>query len=380
MASPNRIPTPLRVRCRRFCRHVLPVLVFGGGVVAAGLLWHSQASVTHAVGEVEAVRVNVVAASEGLLLELDSGRPWALFDAVDPGDTLARLDDRLLLLQLATLRGELERLRVEVDAQAGRLVFDQSTLQLDHVRELTRLTWTLQQRRLLVLDRRVLLETDAVELQRSIATVSRVEHLLKGQHVTELEVVNAQLLRDAIAARIAANKAALAEEERQVQQAQAGIDAKLPVMPPDVEQLLAPFRAAINTQEAKINELRHVSESLTIKAPFRGTIAAIFAWPGQRLRVGDPIVSVAATDGRYIVSYVREGAPRPAAGDRVLVKSRQQPRVTVESLVERIGPQVEPIPLHQLRDPRLPEWGFPVRIALPSPHNWVPGELVEIAH
>ena len=80
------------------------------------------------------------------------------------------------------------------------------------------------------------------------------------------------------------------------------------------------------------------------------------------------------------MSYVREGSPRPAAGDRVLVKSRQHPRVTVESLVERIGPQVEPIPLHQLRDPRLPEWGFPVRIALQPSQNWIPGELVEIAH
>ena len=37
-----------------------------------------------------------------------------------------------------------------------------------------------------------------------------------------------------------------------------------------------------------------------------------------------------------------------------------------ESVVECIGPQVELIPVHQRRNPQLPEWGLPVRILLPD--------------
>lgn len=379
MANSDRIRIPWRVRWRRFCRSILPMIMFSLGACAAAWMWTEQAAVIHAVGEVEAVRADVAAGADGLLTELEPGRSWALFETVEAGDTLARLDDRLLMLQLATLRIELDRLRAEVDAEAARLVFDQTKLQHDHLRELARLTWKLQQRRLMVLDRKVLLETDRVELQRSNATVTRVEKLLDGKHISPLEVIEAQLARDVVAERIATNTKSLEEEERQVQEAKEDLAAKPQAAQPDVDQLLAPFRAAISTQESKINELRHSVEFLTIKSPFRGVIAAIHAWPGQRVRMGDPIVTVAATDGRYIVSYVCEGVPHPQSGASVVWRSRQQPRVAITSVVERVGSQVELIPLHQLRDPRLPEWGFPVRIALNPPTTLIPGELVEIS-
>lgn len=379
MASSKRIPTPWRIRWRRFSRRVLPIVVFTGGALTAGWLWNENAAVIHAVGEVEAVRVDVAAANDGLLTSLDQSRTWALFDTVKAGETLARLDDRLLMLQLATLRSELDRLKADVDAEGARLIFDQAKLQHDHLRELARLIWKHQQRRLLVLDRRVLLETDRMELQRTNARVTRVEQLLAGKHISPLEVIEAQLLRDTIAARIDANTRSLSEEERQVQEAKDALAEQPEVSQPDIDQLLAPFRAAITTQESRINELHHSVESLTITAPFSGSIAAIHAWPGQRVRAGDPIVTVAATDGRYIVSYVRDGLPHPPAGASAVWRSRQQPRLATTSVVERVGSQVEPIPMHQLRDPRVPEWGFPVRLALRGPSSVVPGELVDIS-
>jgi hypothetical protein len=47
-------------------------------------------------------------------------------------------------------------------------------------------------------------------------------------------------------------------------------------------------------------------------------------------------------------------------------------------VVERVGPQIEEIPPHLCRDAKVPEWGLPVRIALPEPFSGRPGELFEV--
>jgi hypothetical protein len=50
--------------------------------------------------------------------------------------------------------------------------------------------------------------------------------------------------------------------------------------------------------------------------------------------------------------------------------------------VEDVGPQVTPVPIHQLRDQTMPEWATPVRIRLPA--NMLqevelrPGQLVQV--
>ena len=50
--------------------------------------------------------------------------------------------------------------------------------------------------------------------------------------------------------------------------------------------------------------------------------------------------------------------------------------------VETVGPQVAPVPLHQLKDPPTPEWGNPVRIRLPADMlqdvELRPGQLVQV--
>ena len=39
---------------------------------------------------------------------------------------------------------------------------------------------------------------------------------------------------------------------------------------------------------------------------------------------------------------------------------------------------MEPVPPHQLADPKVPEWGLPVLIDLPTGANLRPGELVDV--
>jgi hypothetical protein len=60
------------------------------------------------------------------------------------------------------------------------------------------------------------------------------------------------------------------------------------------------------------------------------------------------------------------------------VRKRAAIGPTVRTVVERVGPQIESIPVHLCRDPRMPEWGVPVRITLPKDFAGRPGELFEI--
>ena len=96
-ASPTngnaRIPTPWPIRWRRFRQRVLPPLTFLS--LASVVLWMWQQDITspHALGEVEAIRAIVASGADGLLAEPHDGRRWELFDRVEQGQVIARLDN-----------------------------------------------------------------------------------------------------------------------------------------------------------------------------------------------------------------------------------------------------------------------------------------------
>ena len=50
----------------------------------------------------------------------------------------------------------------------------------------------------------------------------------------------------------------------------------------------------------------------------------------------------------------------------------------VPSKVDTIGAQVESVPSRQLRDQKVPEWGLPVRLAIPPDADLLPGEIVTL--
>jgi len=383
-ARPTRIPTPWPVRWRRFRQRLLPPMTF---LLLTGLvlwMWQQDISSPHALGEVEAIRAIVTTGSDGLLAEPHDGRRWELFDHIQKDQIIGRLDDRPLSLQLVTQRAELDRLKFEVDAAAAKLTFDFSNQQRDHLHETIRLAWQREQRRILMLQTQVQLAADRVLVQRLTATAERTEQLFRQSSpqlraATELEAITSRLASDEVAQRIAANEKALAEQQRQVDQAASGFDEYPDLKLPEIAPLLAPLQAAISTQSARIVEVQHQIDSLQIRAPFDGQVAAIHAWPGQRVKLGDPLLTLASETHRYIVSYLRaEQALRPQVGDEVQVRLRSTKSVATTALVERVGPQFELIPAQQLRDPRIAEWGLPVRISFPKTLQPSPGEIVEL--
>jgi multidrug resistance efflux pump len=385
MYNGGRIPTPWSHRWRRMRYGLLPVVSFCVCLAVTLWLWHRQGQLPHAVGEVESVRADVAAGANGRLAAL-SHPCWTLFETVQENQLLGMLDDRSIAAQIATLDAGRIRLDKEVKAVAAKLVQSAADRNQVYLRESVQLTCDVEQRRLAVLEHKTRLEADEVELLRQKAQLEFMEPLFAKNIIPEKEIVGQRMLCDVIAKRIEDTEAAMKEAKTQQEAAEDRLEEfhkaaadRLPTEERLAEEQLAPVRAAIDEQLARIEEVKIARSQLEIRAPMAGTICSIQRWPGQNVRAGDPILTVAAERGRYILSYVRQDQRiRPVEGMAVEVRVRAAASQPVATTVEQVGPQIEPVPLHQCRDPKLPEWGVPVRIRIPEGFLGRPGELIDI--
>jgi multidrug resistance efflux pump len=374
----GRIPIPAAQRFRYFRYVVMPFVSFAVCVLLTAYLWQRESQLPQTVGEVEAVRIDIAAGADGTLSPLYRSH-WTLFDRVEAGEVVARVDERPVQAQMKTLYAELTQLRKELIATEEQIALDQVDREHDQRRETFRLAWQIQRHRLDVLDRKALIETDRVELMRLEERVRFLERMRGDNVVSALELVEEQLRRDRVKQSVAENEKAKAEAEEQRRRAVERLQEYPDARQPQADKLLGPFEAAITVQEARMAELQVQIDGLQIRAPISGTIVAVFAWPGQNVLQGDPVLTLAAERGRYVVGYLRQAQRiRPAVGNPVDVRPRVPGARPVSAVVGRVGPQVELIPPHQRRDPRVLEWGLPVRITLPDGLAVRPGELVDI--
>jgi len=378
MNGSDYIPVPWRFRWRRFCQRIVPLLACSLLFSATFWLWKQQAPFAHAVGEVECVRLEVRAGTAGTVTPLPHS-PWSLFDTVEARQILVQLDDQPVQLRLRTFNQELARLRREFDSVAAALTIQEADRADVHQREAVRLQTDLEQRRLTVLEQRIQVESRRLELQRHTLRLECMTPLYDKKMIPELEYTTEKMLRDEAAGRLAAGAKALGEAETQQAAAQRRIKELADLVRADVAKQLAPLTAATEVQMSRIREVEAEIGNLAIRAPISGTICGVHCWPGQVVQAGDPVVTLAAQQGRYIVSYLRQAQRLdPQIGMAVSLRPRGLNRAPLMATVERVGPQVEPVPLHQCRDPKIPEWGLPVRISLPQDFLGRPGDLLDI--
>jgi multidrug resistance efflux pump len=138
------------------------------------------------------------------------------------------------------------------------------------------------------------------------------------------------------------------------------------------------LRDAVAAGRAHLDNLSRQVQNATIHAPVSGKVTEVFRQPEEYVKQGQEIMTITPDSGAYIVSYVRpESAVRPKKDMRVVVRNQTR-RKSAVSIVQEVGTQVQPIPEHQLVNSKKPEWGIPVRIAMPDPSQLplMPGELV----
>jgi multidrug resistance efflux pump len=140
----------------------------------------------------------------------------------------------------------------------------------------------------------------------------------------------------------------------------------------------ATLRDAVAAARAYLDDLSRQVRNATIHSPVSGKVTEVFRQPEEFVKQGQEIMTITPDTGAYIVSYVRpESAVRPKKDMRVVVRNQTR-RKSAVSIVQEVGTQVQPIPEHQLVNSKKPEWGIPVRIAMPDPTllPLMPGELV----
>ena len=146
------------------------------------------------------------------------------------------------------------------------------------------------------------------------------------------------------------------------------------------------LKAVVGERRAYFDVLEKQIRDCTIEAPASGTVTMVFRQPNEFVKQGQEIFTITQDSGSYIVSYVRPyGAVVPAKDQKVML--RGQSRKTAVSIVQEVGAKLEPIPSHQLgttggKRQTAPEWGIPVRIAMPSAEQLPlrPGELVSVLY
>ena len=341
-------------------------------------LWGQHLSLPNATGEVGAVRAEAVSPSDGLLLALVNG-PMQLYEKVKRGQVVARLDPGPAKASLATLEEELVRLKGELDATEARIKEEGAARMASEMAEQHRLNEASEQLGLEIKDRKTLIQSDEVELARLEEKYDAVEALYKQGVESRLELVNIKSERDVIQKRLKGNREALEEADKQMKECDRRLKAYALTQAAEKDKILAPLHGAIETQKKRIEEVELQIANLEIRAPIEGVIAAIHKWGGQNVLAGDPVLAIASTQSQYILSYVRQDVGvKPRVGMPVDVSVRSLPRRTARAEVEEVGPQVEAVPLHQLQDPQVPEWGLPVRITVPHVLKLRPGELVDV--
>jgi multidrug resistance efflux pump len=183
--------------------------------------------------------------------------------------------------------------------------------------------------------------------------------------------------------RLEASRPVYEEAKVQYDQLKARLAQYKPLDLPALEAVLAPVKAALVVQEALIQEIEVQRQGLVITAPIDGVITSIHRLPGQTVLAGDPVVTIAQPDSRYVISYVRERQRIGLyEGMEVGLRLRGAPgSPEYISSVEVVGPQVASVPPHQLSDQSIPEWATPIKIPLPPEmrqEGLRPGQLVQV--
>ena len=324
------------------------------------------------------MQVEVAVPVAGVLADMPHGQ-WSLFDAVSDGEIIARLDDAPIKAALFTLDQERTQLAAQVSAAEQEYLLGERALQQGRQQEFIRLTIEYERLRLDVLDRRTQIAVDQVDLAKRDIVIGFNDRLRHTGVIPEVELIEVERLRDIVRERIQQTTRSLRESTDQAIRSRRRLDSLADIGVPELTSLLAPLRAAVLVQQARIRELEIQLQGLAIRAPMSGIVMEVLRRPGQSVQPGDPVLRLAADHGRYVVSFVRQEINwRPTEGAMVTIRERRPNGRSAKAVVQRIGPQVIPVSAHQLRTQGTPEWGLPVQLALPAELDLAPGELVDV--
>lgn len=367
-------------RMRRLFEAFAPAAVWLVAIAAAGYLYSKRSMTGTITGYAEVRPVTVAHLEPGMVRELRA----QLHQLVEPGELLAKMDDRDDRLELSTITTDLKRLQGEVKAERTRLNLEQAGVELDTDD----------------LSRRLLVDREAAHIQYLVQLVERagdqatldgtlveygiLERLFEDEQANFREVNLLKTQVDALRARILKNDEALKRMKKAFEEA----DQRWFTFndrqqePVDYESVLTPIRMAADVREKEIHELIFRIDQHALRAPVRGQITAVLVEPGDRVLAGEPLITISPTATDRVVAYLPEDKTRivylgepvrvyPLAGG---VGGRQGVPGTVLSVAD----SVTEAPLRFRKVPNWPVWGREVVVALADDMTLMPGEAVSL--
>lgn len=400
MVRSQKIRIPLSERLHDFRRGPLQVLIWAGAAVTAFVLIERKQARFEFQGVVRALQAEISADVDGRIAEL----LVVPFDDVAAGETIARLDDALLLAEIETSLASIEELKQQIEIERMRVQADldaQNERRLDRLRrerneeardydtelrryhsELRRYRIDEEEQRLARLAVEVQIEADLVERERRDLKVQRTRELVAAGDTAIEKLDDAELKRDQVDATIKENRKlveALVEVYHAAVARRRDFEARKPLSiretPIPAAPDTLPVFASVRAETLRVEEIRVRRRALTLTAPFAGRVSSVLAARGQALLAGEPVAMLTSPYADEILAYVPEeaiGAFR--LGTRVLVSRRADTKLTAEATVTRLAPAVEELPARLWRSAAQPEYGRAVLCAGVRGLDLTPGE------
>jgi multidrug resistance efflux pump len=371
------IDTPLAQRLTDFRLRTLPLVVWSCCVLIVAVMLIGRASRFEYVGLAQSIEYPISPVATGTVQSVVVD----IYDRVESGEMVAKLDDSQLLASIATASAEIVKLQAELEAAGATLRPSEGQGMANWATDLRRFQADEQQRRLDMLSLRVDYEERQIELERLQIEEQRARELYDAGVIAKTLWDKARLERDEVRQGLEEGRILLEQTEAEYhaarsrrEQYEAGLSGKAWMDP-----ILRPLREAVEVQSRVLDEIELRRESLVLRSPVAGQVSEILCRRGQSVRPGEPVVVVAEGSVREIVAYLAEDDTREIAPSTpVMVSSRGVGGTVSESVVIRVGPSIQELPPRLWRNPRRPDFGRAVVIAAVPGMRLTPGELVNI--
>lgn len=382
------VSTPLRYRWKRNCTQFLPYIFFAFLCGGCLLLWQFQNRSVVRIGEVEALSSNVASPAAGIVTgwSTQNGESMPVFSSVTKDQIIIELDDSDLIEDIQRIQRQLTSIGSSTQSKLTSLLGDgpersmvaaagpnaadaEEDTAASPWKKLAACTKSATQEISIEQLKLNLRKTDSQIRALKISELSvdeRSEQLTslnqqRREQIAEIEAIRIELFsKDAISASDlgAENIAAFNEAERML------------------------FQSSVQRSEMleqQIDVLQKSASRLDIRAPITGQIEKSMVSQYDLVEAGTTVASITPTEGTVIVVYARETGPvRPFAGMPVILTARSNTLMRAETIVSSVGPKIESVPPRQRANPRVEEWGRPMRIEIPDSFVIEPGALVNV--
>lgn len=378
---------------RRAASRGLPTVFFVAVCGLSAFLWQYQTQSQVLIGEVEAMEYVVSSPQAGLISQIVPSKGVALgvYVSVEKDQLLIQLDDRETRAKLASIKNEFVSISEDIRSELGRLDSVESlavhdvALQLDEESEEEQdseaspssgnaSVWNTAQR---VVDQGLtevevsLKELNLRELDFQISQ-TKAELAASGQDVSVIAGVLTQ--RRALADEVFELRNSLVDESadafRKIDDDSLSDTSRL---------LFRSLKKRIGAVETTLDGIKATVERLDVVSPVQGQIESAMIQQSEVVTAGQPLLSIVPRQGTTIVVYAREQSLiRPFTGMPVILRSRLNPQQQVAAAVTAVGPMIDEIPERHRANPKIIEWGRPMRIDIPA--DWViePGSLIDV--